>query len=587
MMVKARYLHFPEKYRSLRTHAIAWIILPLALIVFGLVTAGILSYRRVVVQLLINHQSQLAVAAASNLSQVIDSYVIVLDTLASHIDIYDDATETQTALLKEATHLLEIFNAGVLLVDPSGNRLAEVSFQQSMVLSNLTQADFFSNARATRSPAISGGLVNQGSSQPIIIIATPIYDQNEGFRGALLGGIYLTDSRLTEPMRSMVIGEHRFAYLVDKDGQVIYHTFPEQNRDTQSDLPFIHMALSGEQGGMQWKNISGERFIIGYAPVASAGWGLVLEEPWAIVTSPARIYGYMLILAGLAAFITVMLLGWFGVRRIVTPIQALSNQARQLVTVDGIEPIAESGISEIDSLEHSFDQMAHQIALYRVGLRRYVGAITQKQEDESRHIARELHDETVQSLLAISRSLELEQASESDPERLKRLVEMQKLVSETLSGVRQISRDLRPLVLEDLGLIPALQALVRSAHLGPGAVPHVKLEVPGKPVRLHAQQELALYRITQEALTNARKHAQPTGVRVTLRVDNGSILLEIEDDGKGFQVPDSLSELAQRGCFGLMGIQERVWEMGGRLVLRSAPGEGALLQINMPVIPVS
>ena len=584
-MGKVRRLYLPEKYRSLRTLAIALIFLPLALILFGLVSAGILSYRRVVVQLLIDHQAQLAEAAATHISQVTGSYAIVLETLASNVEVNSDGEDTGLPRLNEANPSLEIFNAGVLLVDAAGKRLGAVAFEQSTVLSELGLADFIAAARSARATTISNGWVDQGQSQPILLITVPIYDSGEEFRGALLGGIYLAGSRLTGPIHNMVDKEQRSVYLVDGGGQVIFHTSPEQIANIQTDLPFIQKAISGEQGGMQWENTSAERFLVGYAPVESTGWGLVVQVPWAIVTSPARNYGYMLISAGLLAFVGVILLGWFGVRRIVTPIQALSNQARQLVTVDGVEPIAESGISEIDSLEHSFDQMAHQIASYRVGLRRYVGAITQKQEDEHRHIARELHDETVQSLLAISRSLELEQSSESNPERLKRLAEIQKMVAETLSGVRQISRDLRPLVLEDLGLFPALQALVRSAHLGPGAVPHVKLEVPDTPIRLQARQELALYRITQEALTNARKHAQPTGVRVSLQVEAESIQLEIEDDGKGFQVPDSFSELAQRGCFGLMGIQERVWEMGGSLALRSAPGEGARLQINMPVMP--
>jgi signal transduction histidine kinase len=489
--------------------------------------------------------------------------------------------------LNEVARPLDIFTAGVLLVDRSGNRLAEIPFQQNMFISNINEPDIFTSVHNSRAPVISNGLVGQNGDQYVIIIAVPIIDQEEVFQGALFGGIDLGNSRLTEPLSDLVIGEQSSIYLVDRNGQVIYHSSPELIGSMHSDLPFIQAVLSGGRGGLQWRNSSSERFLIGYAPVLSAGWGLVLQEPWDMVTGPARNYGYALISTGLAAFVVVLLLGWLGVRRIVTPIRALSDQARQLATVDGLEPIAESGISEIDSLEHSFEQMARQIASYRIGLRRYVGAITQKQEDEQRHIARELHDETVQSLLAISRTVELEQATEIDPQRLNRLADIQKMVLETLAGVRQISRDLRPLVLEDLGLIPALQALVRSSRVGPGAIPHIKLEVPENPFRLNAQQELALYRIIQEALTNARKHAQPTGVRVSLMVEKESIHLEIEDDGEGFKAPDSFSELAQRGCFGLMGIQERVWEMGGNLQLRSAPGEGTYLQITMPVIPIS
>jgi hypothetical protein len=94
-MGKAPYLQFLNQYRSLRVHAIVWIILPLALIVFGLVTAGILSYRQVVVQMLINHQTQMAIASASNLSQGLDGYAIVLEAMASNLDASLTRVKTQ------------------------------------------------------------------------------------------------------------------------------------------------------------------------------------------------------------------------------------------------------------------------------------------------------------------------------------------------------------------------------------------------------------------------------------------------------------------------------------------------------------
>jgi len=248
-----------------------------------------------------------------------------------------------------------------------------------------------------------------------------------------------------------------------------------------------------------------------------------------------------------------------------------------------VAPVAESQITEIDALGRDFSRMAAQIESYRAGLRRYVGAMTHSQEEERRRLARELHDETVQSLLTIARRLELYQASESDPERQARLAELQTLVSDTLRGLRQISRDLRPLVLEDLGLIPALRTLVRAAREGVGAVPHARLEVSGPPVILEAEQELALYRITQEALTNIRRHAHATGVRVDLVFDGSTVRLDIGDDGWGFEVPSSFNEFAQRGSFGLMGIQERVWAVGGTLSIKTAPGHGTRLSVTMPI----
>ncbi len=577
-------LRLPEKYRSLRSRAVTWILLPLAVMMFGLIAVGIFSYQRIVVQLLTDHQKQLASVTATHVSQVMDGYALVLEALASNPEIYSNSPEIRQALLDEAARSLEIFNAGVILVDTSGNMLAVAPSGTRPPIFTLTEQEFFSAAWSQHLPAISNGEVDDSTGNPLIVITAPIYDIQGSFRGALLGAVSLQDSSLSEPVRRLVVGEQGFAYLVNGQGKVIYHPDMSLVGVSQQDLPFVEKVTSGENGGMLWQDVSGEYLLKGYAQVESAGWGLIVQEPWDNVIAPARSYGLMMVSAGLVAFITVVLLAWWGVHRIVTPIQALSNQASQLASVDGIEPVAESGISEIDSLEHTFDHMARQIASYRVGLRRYVGAITQKQEEERRHIARELHDETVQSLLAISRKLELEQASENDPRRSQHLAEIQSQINTTLAGLRQISRDLRPLVLEDLGLIPALQALVRAAHQGPGAIPQVKLDVPKDALRLLPQQELALYRITQEALSNARKHARPTGVRVSLEISGSEILLEIADDGDGFEVPESLSYLAQQGCFGLMGIQERVWAIGGSLFIQSAPGEGARLEVRMPVI---
>jgi signal transduction histidine kinase len=137
--------------------------------------------------------------------------------------------------------------------------------------------------------------------------------------------------------------------------------------------------------------------------------------------------------------------------------------------------------------------------------------------------------------------------------------------------------------LEDLGLIPALRMLVRAMREDVGAVPHARFEVSGQPMSLKAERELALYRITQEALTNIRKHAHATGVRVDLIFDDSTVRLNISDDGRGFEMPNSLNEFAQRGSFGLMGIQERVWAVGGTLSINSTPGHGTRLSVTMRI----
>jgi signal transduction histidine kinase len=574
-------MRLPEKYRSLKVHATTWVLAPLALMMIALIAMGFYSYQQVVTKLLIRHQQQLAAVTAANVSHIIDGYTLILEAVVSSNELLDADGRIQTSVLNEAAVRLDIFNAGIYYIDDVGNLGSELSGSIPLLLSG-SHEDYFISSQSSGSPAILNDKIISEHNQPVIVITAPIYNSQDEFKGALLGGIHLQDSTLTDPIRLLVEGEQGFAYIVDNSGRVIFHPEPELLGIDQSDRSYIKRVIEGDSGGVLWRAPSGERLLEGYAPVPSTDWGLVVQVGWDTVSGPARTYGLLMAAAGLTSFTIVVLLAWWGVRLILNPIQSLSIQARQISSMGGIEPMPESGIMEIDTLEHALNHMAGQIESYRDGMRRYVGAITQKQEEERRHIARELHDETVQSLLAISRSLELDQAAEIEPHRLKRLTELQTLVSNTLTGVRQISRELRPLVLEDLGLYPALQALVRGVRQGEGAVPHIKLELPPEIVNLNSTQELALYRITQEALNNIRKHAQATGIRVSMSVKGEFLHLIIEDDGEGFHVPEVLSELAKSDRFGLMGIQERVWALGGSLTIHSSPGEGACLSIIVP-----
>jgi signal transduction histidine kinase len=555
----------------------------LAFMMIVITALGFYSYQRVVTQVFIDNQKQLAAVTAANVSQIIDGYTLIMDAVVSSTDISAAESEIREALLNEAADKLYMFNAGIFFADQEGTLSEIIPSNSAPIQLNVAQEDYFISARSSEKPSITKGRIIPEHSQPVIIISAPIYNKQGRFNGTLLGGVHLQESRLTDPIRLLDEGEQGFAYIVDNKGSVIFHPEPDLLWVDQSDRSYIQKVIGGESGGIVWQSPSGERLLEGYAPIDSTGWGLVVQVGWDTVASSARTYGLLMAAAGLVSFTLVVLMAWWGVQLILNPIQNLSTQARQISSLGTIEPIPESGIWEIDTLENTFSQMARQIASYREGMRRYVGAITQKQEDERRHIARELHDETVQSLLAISRSLELDQEAETDPHRLKRLGEIKLLVSNTLTGLRQISKELRPLVLEDLGLFPALQSLARAARQGEGAVPHVKLDLPDEMINLSPTQELAIFRITQEALTNIRKHAQATGVRVSLSVDDQDVELLIEDDGEGFKVPESLSELAKCDRFGLMGIQERVWVIGGRLSINSAVGEGTSIVITIPI----
>lgn len=573
-----------NQFRSLLAQSVLWIALPLALLMISLVVAGAFAYRQIVASLLIDRDRQLAILSAQQVSEAINGYARVLETLATDAEIRGSSPEARSEELAAAADVLEVFNGGVRVVDQNGTVISAVPGGTELVETNVGEQAYFAAVRDQRRTSFSGVLTDTLTGQYIIVVAVPILDSGHQFTGALLGSVYLLNTHMGESVKSLTVGEAGYAYLIDSEARVIFHPNPNNIGADFSNRPFMKSVIAGESGGALWQNSSGEQIVQGYAPVEGIGWGLVIREPWDSVIAPARVYGAAVLTVGLGVLLAAALLLWWGVRRITAPIRSLAAQTSRLAAGESIETVAASGISEIDALGRAFNLMAEQIASYRAGLRRYVGAITQSQEDERRRIARDLHDETIQSLLAIARRLELYQAVENNPAGPARLAELQTMVANTLRGVRELSQDLRPLVLEDLGLIPALRTLIHTLSLGQEPKLPIQLEAPATALNLSPEQELAFYRITQEALANIYKHAQASQVLIRLSFDAKTVRLEIKDDGAGFQTPASLGEFAQRGCFGLMGMQERAWAVGGWLSLVSTPSQGTQVSVTLPLV---
>ncbi|HEU0295527.1 MAG TPA: cache domain-containing protein [Anaerolineales bacterium] len=577
------WLNTSRHVRSLHAQAIVRIVLPLSLIIAGLVVASLYTYNRVVTSLITERHRQLADLAAASVSEGIEGYASVLETLATEQRLLSQFPEERAGALSEAEEVLGIFDAGVLIVDEQGLVITSSGDNLISLLSDLSTSETFRSARAQLVPSFSNVLFGDGSNDAFVLVAVPLFDSEDQFAGAVIGGINLHSTSISNPIRDLTIGKDGFTYLVDREGIIIAHPDPQQIGADYGNLPFIKRLVAGESGGMLTESSKGRRLVEGYAPIGITGWGLVIQESWDSVTEPIALVDVLAIAIGLAAIMLIAVFLWKGFDRISAPIQSLHDSTEKLAKGENIEPIEQSGIDEIDALGRAFIKMGAQISAYRIGLRRYVGAVTKSQEEERLRIARELHDDTIQSLLALSRRLELYQSSESNMERQEQIAELRDMAARTQVGVRQISRDLRPLMLEDMGLIPALQTLVRAARVGDSAIPHSRFETKGQQFPISPELELALYRITQEALTNIRRHAHATRVRVELCFGSGVIKLEVVDDGKGFEEPSSLTDFAQLDHFGLLGIQERVWAVAGSLIIHSSPGQGTSITVTIPV----
>ncbi|MBA7603484.1 hypothetical protein ES703_10595 [subsurface metagenome] len=215
-------------------------------------------------------------------------------------------------------------------------------------------------------------------------------------------------------------------------------------------------------------------------------------------------------------------------------------------------------------------------------LRFYLQQVTRAQEEERKRISRELHDETTQALVALSRQLDALASSGkglSEDNRL-RLEELWQKTNNIMQGVRRLSQDLRPAALDRLGLLSALEWLASDIAEYSGI--EIKVNVVNTERRLPEEVELVLFRITQEALRNVWRHSQATRAEITVEFDESKTRVTVSDNGKGFNLPETIGDLARDGKLGLAGMQERARLLGGSLTVQSEPGRGATITVELP-----
>jgi len=214
-------------------------------------------------------------------------------------------------------------------------------------------------------------------------------------------------------------------------------------------------------------------------------------------------------------------------------------------------------------------------------LRYYLQQVTRAQEEERKRIARELHDETLQNLVAISRQLDKITSSDALWEESHEAVRsFKKQVEVAVHEIRRFSHDLRPSVLDDLRLLPALELL--SDDLEKQGIA-TSFKVIGEARRLMPEVEVMLFRIAQEAMRNLWRHAQASVAELSIEFGDATVRVSINDNGGGFRLPRRPEDLASLGKLGLAGMHERARLVGGILMLKSRQGKGTAVTVEVPV----
>jgi PAS domain S-box-containing protein len=214
-------------------------------------------------------------------------------------------------------------------------------------------------------------------------------------------------------------------------------------------------------------------------------------------------------------------------------------------------------------------------------LRNYVQLATRAQEEERKRISHELHDDTIQLLIALSRQLDaLTSAKDISEDVRQKLEELWNQTDNIVKGVRRLSQDLRPAAIDRLGLLPAIRWLAEESEKYSGI--KTRVNVIGKEHRLPEEAAIALFRIIQEALRNVSKHSNATRAGIIVEFHEKKTRITIADNGKGFTPPDQVADLPKIGKLGLAGMQERVQLLGGAISMQSEPGKGMTITVEMP-----
>ena len=379
----------------------------------------------------------------------------------------------------------------------------------------------------------------------------------------------------------------RYIFVQDAQGFVLAHTF---GRGFPPDLlhvnplpegEVVHIAPLESEEGRIWDVV---------VPVFEGKAGVVhvgLQETrvWQVINTVTAQIMFSLMIAFLLGIGAAFALTWVLTR----PILALVAATEKVAQGDYTPRVQRWANDEIGDLAEAFNTMVARLAeaererAERERMRQYyLQRVIHAQEEERKRIARELHDELGQALASFMVGLRNVETARTPEEMRARLSEMRNTVAMTLERARRLAFDLRPSVLDDLGLVPALKRYLTEYQQRFGV--QVSLEAPNlEGVRLPPEVETTVYRIVQEALTNAARYAECSHISVLLQTRGDMLSVIVEDNGCGFNVEEVMARKVGRTSLGLYGMIERAQLLGGTLDIESYPGGGTTIYVRIPL----
>jgi signal transduction histidine kinase len=464
------------------------------------------------------------------------------------------------------------------------------------------------------------GLVN-GPNGPAVYLFVPIRDWTGQASGLVAGEIDPKGSRFAAVLRSHDVAASGSLDVLDGSGLIIASTDASRQGSASDHRQLLSSLIrtGGSTRGTCHSCHEGSEGrttdLMAFASSKSLGWGVRVREPESVALAGTSRLRTTLLALGPVLLGMGLLFAYGAAQSLLRPLGVLTRTAERIAAGDMEPPIPDLGADEVGRLGRSLEHMRTQIkssmeateeantmlerrvdartaelkALYAQlaerdeARSRLLRQVITAQEDERKRLARELHDETCQTISALNMRLEtavarLPPGADSAP-----LLDARGLAVRTLDELHRLIYDLRPSVLDDLGLWSAIQWYA-DRQLKPRGVT-VTCEFSDTERRLPPLMETALFRAVQEAVSNIAKHANAEHVLIQCGVEGDVLTIEIEDDGNGFEVAAVRRPTDEGHGWGLLGITERVEALGGSVVIDTAPGQGARIVVTVPVPP--
>jgi two-component system sensor histidine kinase UhpB len=514
----------------------------------------------------------------------------------------------------ETAYRYSLFTEGVFLLDKHGNKVLTYP-PHIESFSNLSYITYVNQVLQHGKPVISNVYTMEPVKKRVIFMLTPLRDRSGALIGIAGGILSPMEEFLNTLLQSAKTVKHSYVEIIDSNEIVIASDTPKQVLQRHDHNGSLSMMIKeGKTGVVECRHglshgdtADRPTDLLALVPLQVAPWAVVVGDTMKDVFAPSiglqkEFILFVLVLICASIVVSIMMS-----KHIAKPLTSLMSSVNRIASGDLSTPIGNLGSDEILTLSKSFDAMrlklsasldkiraqnqeleirvakrTREIRESRRRIEHLLKKVISSQEDEQRRIARDLHDTILQDISALLIRLEI---CKLEPEgvSVEAIDDMREIVTKTIDSVHTVIKDLRPTLLDDLGIDAAIMWLVNKHLTKRGIKCHVEARSPIRK-RLPSSVEVALFRILQEAIINITRHANAQNVYVALQAAESALLISIEDDGDGFDIHDVMRLPSENGRgLGIMGMKERASLVEARLDIFSLPGKGTRLCVEIPL----